>query len=166
MAWDLPADQSHGGFRATLDNYGREYDLWNTPTCSTADFVSAHKQPFRTATCLWLLYDFATHCGTPRLSASDVGALRVFCGIRAFSSCWDVVQSAHTLGDQDVSRMQSTTSTADGILLRSTKSQPRCPRLNLKMKAGPRPGAAPVQSYRSDQGAKSVGYQPIEEPHR
>jgi hypothetical protein len=63
VGWDIPANQPNADVRM-LDNYGTEGNFQNNYRL-TADFVSAHKEPFGTATRLWLSLDFATHNGIP-----------------------------------------------------------------------------------------------------
>ena len=152
VAWDLPADQSHTGVWGMLDNYGTESNFQNNYRL-TADLISACKEPFRTAPRLWLSQDYVTYRGastfrdqmlafTRRLRDHGVQFMlgRRAKRIHTWASGW----LPHAIADLYQRRYTA------------AQNQPQSSRLNLKMKAGPRPGAAPVQSYRSDQGANQM----------
>jgi hypothetical protein len=64
VAWDVPTDQSNTGDNRMLENYGTESNFQNNYRL-TADLISAWKEPFRTATRLWLSQDYVTHHGIP-----------------------------------------------------------------------------------------------------
>src|SRR2546423_1897446 len=56
-AWDFPADQSNTAAWDMLGNYGTDTNFQNNYRL-TADWIAARKNPFQTATRLWLSRDY------------------------------------------------------------------------------------------------------------
>ena len=162
VAWDLPADQSHTGVWGMLDNYGTESNFQNNYRL-TADLISACKEPFRTAPRLWLSQDYVTYRGastfrdqmlafTRRLRDHGVQFMlgRRAKRIHTWASGW----LPHAIADLYQRRYHGRTKPTSEF--------------NAQFKdeswAAARCHTGSVLSIGSR--TKSVGYQPIEEPHR